>query len=134
MYLFTTIPLLFTASTLAFPHLASKRQGDGGAPPNDPNLVGSILNGIEHEEGPGGSQGSAPFDFIAPILDPIAGSLAPRDLIGGLLQVGKFLYAPRPPFPHKTPFLTETSPEACLEVHFPTFLQNFTILTRRDSP
>ena len=81
---FFIAPLFFRAA-LAFPHFASKR-GDGSAPPNDPNLVGDILNGVEHEGNGKGGQGEAPFDPIAPIVDPIAGSLAPRDLVGGILQ------------------------------------------------
>jgi hypothetical protein len=82
---FTTISLLFAASTSAFPHFANKRQ-NGGAPPNDPSLVGEIIDGLEHQDNGTGSQGEAPLDPLAPILDPIGGSVLPRDLIGGLLQ------------------------------------------------
>lgn len=74
---------LLLASVSAWPHLAT-RQSNGGTPSGS-NIASTLINSLEHEQNTDGTQGDAPFNFLAP-LNPIASSVLPRDFVGGVLQ------------------------------------------------
>lgn len=63
--------------------MAERRQ-DGGPPSEGGNLVQSLIDGLEDETNPDGTQGPALLDALAPILGPLTPKK--RDLIGGLLS------------------------------------------------